>query len=1025
MKKVLLILTSFLITFCISAQSVYKDYVDGKVYIRVLNQYNPAFNKGTDLNHIPLDQISFLEKIATFYGIKNISKPFFQAKNSDELNRTYEIQFSNVAAVISLMSDIEKTGMVDYAERVPLMRTGYTPNDPSLGTQWHLTQINATGAWNSFNGNSNITVAVVDNAIQTNHTDLTANIWVNPGEIAGNAIDDDNNGYIDDINGWDTSDNDNNPMPPNNTFAHGTHCAGIVGARTDNNVGISAIGFNVKIMAVKASLSTGDPGIIDSPFNGVIYAVNTGARVISCSWGGGGYAATGQAVVNYAWNNGSLLVAAAGNDNTSTMAYPAAYNNVYSVASTTTGDVRSGFTNYGTWVDISAPGSSIYSTVPTNNYQNMSGTSMACPLVAGLCGLVLSLKPYMTPAQVISCINSSATNINSQNPSYIGQLGAGRIEANAARICASGVAPAPPVVGFIASSTLICPGMSVQFFDQSFVGITSWSWTFQGGTPSTSTLQDPIITYPAVGTYSVQLTATNPNGNGTKTMTSYITVSNTTVLLPLVEGFTSSTFPSAGWSFYDAALDSANWVRNNGVGGFSSTGQCAFFNNFDYSSNNLRDKLQTPKYNLTGYSSANMTFDVAYRRYDATFTDSLAVMVSTDCGLTYTQAYMKGGTTLATVAGDYSTAIFTPTSTQWRTETVNLSSYTGQGSVMIAFENRGHYGQPIYIDNINITGVLAGSPPTASFAISTAKCTTQSISFTDNTIGAPTSWAWTFSGGNPANSTLQNPSINYTTAGVYTATLVATNGFGNSTSTQTFTVTNTPTANAGANKFLTCSIPIVQLNGSGGGSYAWSGPSGWNSVLVQPSVINPGTYSLTVTVIGCTSVPSTVTVTSNTVAPAVPTVSQVGNVLTSSSASNNQWFFNGSIMPGETNQNVNVTQNGNYTVQVTDPTNSCVSTSTVYAFGSIGIVESNISVAVNGFPNPSTGQFELSLFFSEKSNVKLKIHNAIGQIVYNEELYGATGLVNRTINLSNYGKGYYLISVITEKGLTTKKIIIE
>ena len=225
---------------------------------------------------------------------------------------------------------------------------------------------------------------------------------------------------------------------------------------------------------------------------------------------------------------------------------------------------------------------------------------------------------------------------------------------------------------------------------------------------------------------------------------------------------------------------------------------------------------------------------------------------------------------------------------------------------------------------------------------------------------------------------------------------------------------------------LTCSTPIVTLNGSGGGSYAWSGPSGYSSVLVQPNVVNAGTYTLIVTVTGCASAPSTVTVTSNTVAPAVPTISQLGNVLTSSSPSNNQWFLNGSIMPGETNQNLTVTQNGNYTVQVTDPTNSCISNSTVFVFGSIGIENtSSPSMSLNIFPNPNKGQFEVTLYIPNKTNVKLEISNVLGQIIYREEMNNLIGQISKLINLNSSGSGQYFITLTNSNGRIIKKIIVQ
>src|SRR5690606_22226235 len=141
-----------------------------------------------------------------------------------------------------------------------------------------LSAIGAATAWNYFSSGSNIVVAIVDDAVETTHSDLSGNIWVNPGEIAGNGIDDDGNGYIDDINGWDIADNDNNPDPPSSDFNHGTHVAGIVSAVSNNNTGVASIGYSCKLMCVRSTLI---PTFITHGYEGIVYAANNGADVIN------------------------------------------------------------------------------------------------------------------------------------------------------------------------------------------------------------------------------------------------------------------------------------------------------------------------------------------------------------------------------------------------------------------------------------------------------------------------------------------------------------------------------------------------------------------------------------------------------------------------------------------------------------------------------------------------------------------------------------------------------------------------
>lgn len=938
MKKLKLLALALFVSGAALAQTVFSDYTDGKIYVRVKASNNPSFAKQRQWQKLPVTSFPFLSSLSAQYGINNVSKPFFAAKGSDELLRTYVVEFSHTADVQHLIADLEHSGAVDFAEKVPLMKTfAYTPNDYNGTTMWNLAKINATTAWGVFHGNSTTsTVAVVDNAMQLTHTDLTANKWVNPNETAGNGIDDDGNGFIDDVNGYDVADMDNSPLPPNTSFDHGTHCSGIVGARTDNGTGISAIGFNVKIIGVKSTHDTSSNTAVDAGYAGIIYAVSVHARVISCSWGGSGSSTTEQSVINYAWNNNCIIVAAAGNNGNTVQNYPGAYNNVYCVASTTSTDARSSFSNYGTWVDIAAPGSNIYSTVPNNTYATMSGTSMATPLVAGLCGLMIAYQPYLTPTQVLNCISSTAVSVNP-----VGQMGAGRIDAGAAMNCVTSVPLSGPTVDFISQMTTTCPNTPVKFLDKSFFGATSWSWTFQGGTPATSTAQNPTITYATPGTYSVSLTATNPNGSNTKTKTSYITVLGPTTL-PLTEGFTASTYPPAGWAENDKNLDSVKWYRNTSVGGYGTSTKSIYFDNYNIDATGVHDELWTPKYDFTGLSSATLKFDVAYARYDATYSDSLRVMVSTDCGQTFTQVYFKGGTTLATAA-DNTSATFVPANSEWRTETVSLNSYIGQGSVLVSFVNYGHYGQAIYVDNINITGIQAGAPPTANFTASNNPCTGQTISLTDASTNNPTSWAWSMPGATPSSSTSQNPSITYAAAGTYTVSLTATNGFGASTPvTQTFTINTTPVATA-SNTGPFCTGGSISLSSSGGGTYAWNGPGTYTSTSQNPTrtgatIGMAGNYTVTVTNAGCSA--TAITAVAVNIKP-VATVSTSGTSFcagtsltlsgTSSTAGSGtitgyQWQMGGSPISGATSSTYAATAAGTYNLIVTN-SNGCSTTS--------------------------------------------------------------------------------------------------
>ncbi|MCB0853600.1 MAG: S8 family serine peptidase, partial [Bacteroidetes bacterium] len=559
LNKLLSLLGALLLTSSVFSQNIHPDYVDGEIYLKVYERSGIAFPDLSKVNQSRnLWQFSALVQEFEITEIKLA----FPLIDDEIFQHTYHLKFNKKSQADLLVKKLSTLPYVEYAEKVALMRSLYTPNDPSQGSQWYLNTINAFNAWNLHQGGSSV-VAIIDDAVRLTHQDLAPNIWVNPGETPNDGIDNDNNGYVDDINGWDVADNDNNPNPPasasNSNFTHGTHVAGIAAGATDNNIGIASIGFDTKIMAVKATENNAaDPNLITAGYNGVQYAMAAGADVISMSWGGNGFNQTIQNLVTSAFNQGIVLVAAAGNSNVSTPLYPAAYTNVIAVASTNQTDAKSSFSNYGTWVDISAPGSGIFSTLAGSNssYGNQSGTSMATPVVSGLVALMKSYNPSATPAMITSCIASSADNIDAQNPGFIGQLGAGRINAFAALQCVN--PNVAPIANFTQSAVTGCPGLSVQFTDLSIGNPTSWSWSVPGATPSASTQQNPTFTFPNAGTYSVTLTATNGFGNNSITQTNLITIISTGQALPFTEDFESGNFTANNWTI-DNPDNSFTW----------------------------------------------------------------------------------------------------------------------------------------------------------------------------------------------------------------------------------------------------------------------------------------------------------------------------------------------------------------------------------------------------------------------------------------------------------------------------------
>lgn len=279
-------------------------------------------------------------------------------------------------------------------------------------------------AWLTSKGSSSVIVAVVDTGVQVNHSDLANNIYINQAEANGRpGVDDDGNGYVDDVYGWDFANNRANAIDDNE---HGTHCAGIIGAE-QNGIGVVGVSPKVKIMPLKFLDSQGS-GTTESAVAAINYAVRMGAKVISNSWGGGGRSELLNQAIQNAINKGVIVVAAAGNEANnidSKPSYPASYSGVISVASSDASDKLSSFSNYGQSVTIAAPGSNILSSVIGNSWAYLSGTSMATPQVSGAFALALAVKPNASAAQLRQAMCSSSKQILKD------KVSCGRLDVNA------------------------------------------------------------------------------------------------------------------------------------------------------------------------------------------------------------------------------------------------------------------------------------------------------------------------------------------------------------------------------------------------------------------------------------------------------------------------------------------------------------------------------------------------------------------------------------------------------------------
>ena len=310
----------------------------------------------------------------------------------------------------------------EFAEPDYIANIILTPNDPYYAAyQWHLPKVGAPTAWDTTTGSANVTVAVVDSGVQATHPDLAGRV----------------------LAGYDFANNDADPSDDN---GHGTAVAGVAAARGNDGIGTAGAAWNVAILPVKTMNSSGS-GSYSAIANGITYSADRGAKIINLSLGGTSSSSTLANAVAYAWNKGSLLVAAAGNNGTSTTVYPAAYPNVVAVSATTSADTLASFSSFGSFVDLSAPGQDITTSWINGGFITISGTSFSSPLTAGVAALALSRNPALSNAQLSSLLTANTDDLGAAG--YDTFFGAGRL--NAAKV----VAAAAPVIDTIAPTTAV------------------------------------------------------------------------------------------------------------------------------------------------------------------------------------------------------------------------------------------------------------------------------------------------------------------------------------------------------------------------------------------------------------------------------------------------------------------------------------------------------------------------------------------------------------------------------------------
>jgi subtilisin family serine protease len=397
----------------------------------------------------------------SYKAVSAVSK----ARISPRVTNTEVLKIGKGVSVEAAIARLKNQPGIRFVEPNYIVRSMATSNDPSFidGSLWGMYGAsttpanqfgsNAASAWTSgYVGSSNVVIGVIDEGMQVNHPDLAANIWVNPGEIAGDGVDNDSNGYVDDINGWDFFNN-NASVNDGAEDDHGTHVSGTIGGTGNNSIGVAGVNWNVKIISTKFLGPSG--GSTAGAIQALDYLTRlktvAGVNLIATnnSWGGGGFSQALLDAINRSGDAGMMFIAAAGNSTTNndrTASYPSNYrcttptratDCVIAVAAiSSTGGIAS-FSSYGaTTVDLGAPGVSIYSTLPNGTYGSYSGTSMATPHVTGAVALCKSIFPSITPTQIRSAVLSSATATTSLSGKTAtgGRLNVGAMASNCASL---------------------------------------------------------------------------------------------------------------------------------------------------------------------------------------------------------------------------------------------------------------------------------------------------------------------------------------------------------------------------------------------------------------------------------------------------------------------------------------------------------------------------------------------------------------------------------------------------------------
>ena len=587
----------------------------------------------------------------------------------------------------------------------------------------------------------------------------------------------------------------------------------------------------------------------------------------------------------------------------------------------------------------------------------------------------------------------------------------------------------PPLVDFNSDATTVCMGDTVSYFDLSAYNPTAWHWAFMGGDPAVSISQSPKVVYNTPGIYDVKLVATNQFGSDSLIKSTYITVTGANRMIPHQEGFENVQFPSVDWKIYNPDGD-RQWERQSAVSGFGNSSAAVKFDNFSNNSNPTGsiDGLISPLFDFSAMSNPYITFDVAYAKYNATNSDTLLVSYSTDCGNEFFTLWYKGGSDLATAPNQ--TTAFTPSNTQWRKDSIDISSLAGEPVVAIGFFNLSGWGNNLYIDNILISDEASVTPHAAFSADQTNLCAGESIHFTDLSTNIPGSWSWTFPGANADCTTCQNPNVTYDTPGVYLVKLVVSNSFGTDSLEQInyINVSEQPVVSV-SKKHVKCnggSTGYIHLSMTGGTApfnYHWS-DGGSNQNLNN---LIAGTYYVSITDSNGCSITKSIQIsqpaamianTSTTPTGVQPNGTATVGVIGGKAPYTYLW-------DDPSKQNTATATGlsaGTYHVSITDA-DTCHTTATATVSHHTGIGKPKSIIDVEIYPNPADQFVDLEVKSNKTENFEIVLYDELGRQVFHAIERGKMSL-KKQIDISELENGIYMIRILTGKNEISRKLLV-